>query len=406
MPAVFILLALAGCGETQTPDVASHVETDAAPAAMEFTGNRVVDDAKFWWAVTVADVTNDGLADVVYINNNANGGHLAYRAGSRDTGVWKETIIAREPPTGGTFASGDLETGDLDGDGDQDVLAVKHTGEWDDASESAEIYYYENPSWEPHLIGEAKDAVKDLSVGDFNGDGLGDVAVLTFDEENLRIHVQQADGSFEMVQDITRKGLHEGMDVGDLDGDGDVDIVANGFLFYNPGGDLTREWTIEVLDEKWNTQTGDWSANGTKTFLADLDGDGLPEIFVSHSERGGYPVSYYARDAEGNYAETIVLDELPAAHTLQVFDMDLDGDLDVVAGVNRARAVNLDPRPERNDLLIMLNDGEGGWARKIIDPEGIYNGRVADFEGDGDYDIFRLPTHEATEFFLLENTLR
>lgn len=369
--------------------------------SMEFVAHRVVDDAKWWWALTIGDVTNDGLQDIVYIHNNANGGHLGFRTGNKTGGLWPETIVADAPPTGGTFAAGDLEVGDMDGDGDTDILAVKHTGEWDDAGESAEIYYYENPTWEPHSIGEAKDAVKDMSIGDFDGDGLADLAVLTFDEQNLRIHHQQADGAFKLVQDITQQGLHEGMDVGDLNGDGRMDIAANGFVFLNPGEDLTAAWPLEIINEKWNNQTGDWSANGTKTFIAQVNGQ--PVIFMTHSERGGYPLASYQRQADGSYAETIIMEEIPAAHTLQVYDMDLDGDLDIVTGINFARAVSLEPKVEHYEVLVLLNEGNSQWKQKVIETEGIYNGRVADFEGDGDYDIFRYPNHEAKELFFIEN---
>jgi len=102
----------------------------------------------------------------------------------------------------------------------------------------------------------------------------------------------------------------------------------------------------------------------------------------------------------------VIVEELPAAHTLQVFDMDLDGDLDVVTGINSARAVNLDPKIDRFGVMVMLNQGDGAWKRKLIEIDGIYNGRVADFEGDGDYDIFRYPNHEATELFFIENQVR
>jgi hypothetical protein len=398
-----LFVGLMSCGgpESSPPEDGKSNEVTEPMNAMEFSAHRVVDSATWWWALTIADVTNDGIQDIVYIHNNARGGHLAYRAGKQSPGIWQETIVAEAPPTGGTFAAGDLEAGDMDGDGDIDILGVKHTGEWDDASESAEIYWYENPGWEPHLIGMAKDAVKDLSIGDFDGDGLADLAVLTFDEENLRIHHHQPDGSFKMVADITKKGLHEGMDIGDLDGDGDNDIVANGFVFSNPGGDLTAEWPISLVDVKWNNQEGDWSANGTKHFLADLNDDGTPEIFVTHSERAGYPLSYYTRQEDGSYVETVILEEIPAAHTLQVYDMDLDGDLDVVTGINFARAVNIEV--DHFEVMVLLYEGDGNWTKKVIEDEGIYNGRVADFEGDGDYDIFRYPNHEAKELFLLVN---
>ena len=404
-----LLFTLCSCGGDQSS--APETTTAAKPEQptnnpLSFASHRVIDGAKWWWALTVADVTNDGLQDVVYIHNNANGGHLAYRAGNKSGELWAETIVAQTPPTGGTFAAGDLETGDMDGDGDQDILAVKHTGEWDDAGEEAELFWYENPGWTPHPIGTAKDAVKDLSLGDFDGDGRLDLAVLTFDEKNLRVHQQQADGSFRLVQDITQEGLHEGMDVGDLDGDGDLDIAANGFVFTNPGGDLTAAWAITSVDDKWHNQTGDWSANGTKHFVANVDGQGTPEIFISHSERGGYPLSYYTRRADGTYAETVLLEELPAAHTLQVYDMDLDGDLDVVTGINFARAVNLEPKVDHFEVLVLINEGRGAWSRKVIGTEGIYNGRVADFEGDGDFDLFRYPHHEGEAVFLVENQVR
>ena len=69
---------------------------------MEFTSHRVVNDAKWWWALTIGDVTNDGLQDVVYINNNANGGYLGYREGSRDTGGVEDRNRSRgaTPPVG------------------------------------------------------------------------------------------------------------------------------------------------------------------------------------------------------------------------------------------------------------------------------------------------------------------
>jgi hypothetical protein len=398
---LLFLLPLLSCGD-KSPATETTATEAKAPEGLNFMSRIIVDSVNTWWALAIGDVDGDDLMDAVYINNNANGGYLAYRSGQREGGIWRETIIAQEPPTGGTFASGDLEVGDMDGDGDTDVLAVKHTGEWDDAAAPAEVFWYEAPNWTPHTVGEARGAVKDLSIGDFDGDGRNDLAVLTFNNENLRIHRSNEDATSTTVADITAPGLHEGMDVGDLDGDGDLDIAANGYVFMNPGGDLTGEWRRESVSDRWYTQTGDWSANGTKNALADMDGDGSPEIFITHSERGGYPLAMYDRRDDGSYAETIIIDSIPAAHTLQIFDMDLDGDLDIVTGINKGRAVNIDV-PDNHHVLVVLNNGDGSWTEQVIEEGGIYNGRVADFEGDGDYDIFRLPEHQATNLYLLEN---
>jgi len=328
-----LFLLLSACG-SDTSSLESPSTPEAAPTEPElkplsFVSHRVVEDAEWWWAFTISDVTNDGLQDIIYLNNNAHGGHLAFRAGNNEGGLW-----------------------------------------------------------------------------DFDGDGRNDLAVLTFEESNLRVHHQQPDGTFKMVQDITQKGLHEGMDLGDIDRDGDLDIAANGFVFLNPGENLASEWKIETVNEKWNTQTGDWSANGTKTFIAEFT-PGNPVIVMTHSERAGFPLAFYQRRDDGyGYTETVILSELPAAHTLQVFDMDLDGDLDIVTGINPARAVNLEPRIDQAEVMVLVNNGIEKWGQKIIEIDGIYNGRVADFEGDGDYDVFRYPNHEATEFYLIENQVK
>jgi len=229
-----------------------------------------------------------------------------------------------------------------------------------------------------------------MSIGDFNNDGR-----------------HNTDGSFTMVAEFTEVGIHEGMDIGDLDGDDDLDVAANGYTFTNPGGDLTGEWLVASIDERWHNQTyhkDTWSINATKTFIADIDGDGANEVFISHSENAGYPLAYYTRQADGTWEPTIVLDSIPAAHTLMVYDMDLDGDKDIVTGVNRGRAVNLERGLTKFPVYVLLNAGDHKtFSTMTLETGGIYNGRVADYDGDGDMDIFRYPDHESRKLFVMVN---
>lgn len=373
---------------------------------LAFQQRKIVDSAKYWWAHTPADITGDGIADLLFINNNSAGGYLGFYKGQKEDGLWELNLIAEIPITGGLFASGDLEATDIDGDGDIDVFAVKHPGEWTDAGATAEIFWYENSNgtWKPHTIGTAPDAIKDVSFADFDNDGKLDMALLTFDEHTLSIFKQEDGDSWVRVQFVKNEVLHEGMAVGDLNKDGYPDIVATGMIYYNPGPDLTQTWVEENLDEQWNNQEGDWSRNGTKTFIRDIDGDGQSEIYMGHSERAGYPLAVYQRSGD-SWSSTIIADSIPACHTLQVYDFDLDGDFDVLAGINKGRAVNLDKT--NFDVSIFLNDGDNAaYTKMVIETHGIYNGQAIDYDGDGDMDIFRYPDHEATDFFILENQIQ
>lgn len=158
--ATIMALATSSCKETNKKPAAPGSET--SEKVLGFEQRKVVDSAKFWWAHTQADVTGDGIADLLYINNNASGGHLAYYKGQKGQGLWKRTIIADAPETEGLFASGDLEASDIDGDGDMDVFAVGHPGEWTDAGATAQLFWYENmgDTWKAHTIGTAPDALR------------------------------------------------------------------------------------------------------------------------------------------------------------------------------------------------------------------------------------------------------
>jgi len=374
-------------------------------AELSFKSRLISDTALYWWAHCPVDVSGDGISDLVFINQNSSGGYLAYLKGSTSTGLWEQVVIAETPPGGGLFASGDMECGDMDGDGDVDILGIKHPGEWQDAGAEAEIYWYENPKWKAHLVGTVPDAVKDISLADFNADGLLDMAVMTFDESTLSVFIHETGKPWDRVFYVEQFGnMHEGMGAGDFDGDGDIDILATAHIFYHPGTDLTENWETENLDQKWNNQTGDWSRNATKAFVQDVDGNGTGEIFIAHSERSGYPLSMYSRMEGGSWKEQVILDSIPACHTLQVYDFDLDGDFDILAGINKGRAVNLG-FTSYEVMVLLSKDDFSSFERKVLTTEGIYNGQAVDYDGDGDVDIFRYPHHEATEYFILDNKI-
>lgn len=370
---------------------------------LSFREVKISSSAQLWWARNHADINKDGITDLVLINNNGAGGWLGWLEGTTDTTKeWAVHIIKDSLEDGRKFAAGDLEVADFDNDGDVDIIGVVHPGEWVDAAAEAEIFWYENPSWEEHSIGVIPNALKDINVSDLNNDNMIDVVTMNFEENYLTIFYQQEDGSFIIGWQEQIKNLHEGMDLADLDGDSYNDIAANGYWLRNPGKDATKNWEVFVIDTIWNNQTGDWSRNATKIACYDFDKDGKSEVIIGHSERDGYPVAIYSLvDAGANkWKKDILLENLTAAHNLRVEDFDLDGEPEILTGVNKHRAMNINV----NDSPVLILDQKNSkWEQLKISDDGIYNAQTVDFDGDGDVDIFRYPTHDVTDFYLMIN---
>ena len=386
--------------------VACQAPPPAPAPTPTFSPVQIVDSARFWWARVPQDFNGDGLMDFALQHNNAYGGWLGWYEAQAGGQAWTFHPIAAAAPDGQTFAGGDLDAADIDGDGDIDLIGLAHPGEWDSAQAPTQLYWYANPGWEPTPIGQAPNFVKDLNLADLNGDQRPDLVTITFETHHLTLFRQDRPDQWTEVLSLTLPHLHEGMDVGDIDGDGDLDLVPNGYWLENPGGDMTGEWIRHRIDDRWHSQEGDWSRDATKVACADFDGDGRAEVLISHSERAGYPLAlYHSYDpATDQWQVTTLAGDFPACHTLQTGDFDADGRLDVLAGMNTNRAKALDQT--RFPVILFRNQGDWAFQPDTLSTDGIYNGQVTDLEGDGDADFFRFPTHDDSLFYIWINQVK
>ncbi len=322
---------------------------------------------------------------------------------------WAKHTIAGQSPEATHFAGGDTALGDFDNDGDLDVLGFAHPGEWQydytgDTITSV-IYWFENlrggQAWQPHLIGPMPDFVKDVELADFNGDGLLDLVAITHrDEHWITVYQQTTGGGWEKSLDRTIYNLHEGLDCGDIDGDGDLDIATNGFWIENPAQASTGDWIVRVIDHRWHTQTsGNRRANATRVVCTDFDTDGKSEVVIAHAEDSGYPVLWYDNDypRAKPWKTYLVAQGLAGIHTLEAADIDQDGDTDLLV------AENGDHRIETDDNLrqvrLFLNRGDNrSWGESVIANDGLFNGLLHDINNDDQLDICGPTGHEGKAY--------
>jgi hypothetical protein len=166
---------------------------------------------------------------------------------------------------------------------------------------------------------------------------------------------------------------------GDFDGDGDIDIIGGAFqadyfsIYLNDGnGSFTR-----------NTIDNGATADGARYVTAfDLDEDGDLDILATSSVADSY--LWYENDGSGSFT-THVIDSSSLsneAYSIDAADFDDDGDMDIVGGANAGDA-----------LVVYANDGNENFTvfnvLSVGDnrTNGVRVSMVADLDQDQDPDI-------------------
>ena len=342
----------------------------------------------------IVDLDNDGRNDIVTIGDKDQS-VILYKSNA-DHSFTKHVLMHNI-----LFSCDRVRAADIDHDGDMDLVAgIRESGK-------VYIVWLRNPisgknqnKWEIIKIGcqgSVKDVstayIKDIGIADFDKDGKLDVVARA--PVMTRIFFQTIPTQWLHKIEISHDG-HEGMDIGDLDGDGDPDIMLNGFWFETPSNPREKPFTRHSIDEKWFRQTeGTWRDNNASVKLTDINGDGILDLLISDSEKPGYPISLYtvsslSKVKTGPWKETKIAKVFDFCQTLDAGDIDNDGDIDVVAaGFERdhktKKWMNTPPYP----VVIYFNiNGDGSkWERQVLSDNGLYAGVLGDIGSDGDLDI-------------------
>ena len=344
----------------------------------------------------VADVDMDGHSDII-LQVHRDDYHIRVEGRKTHLAWYRWPDYKKYAIFSGDFIGDRLAVSDLNGDGNPDIVSGKGVD-----NGNIEIFWYQNPlpsanpknvsAWQEHGIGDYAGAIKDIHVGDINGDNRPDVVVRGHDATT--IYFQKAKSW------RTRKVAHprkEGMALADLDTDGDLDIILNGFWLETPPNPQEADFVQHDIDRKWYTQkTGSWQDNCCYVGTADINQDGILDVVLAHSENVGYPLAWYSVDDRnkiktGPWQEHKIANEFDWCETVDIGDVDNDGDLDVLASKFQRhnkpgeKYHNAPPYP----VSMFYNaSGDGkAWIRQDLSDMGIYAGLLGDLGSDGDLDI-------------------
>ncbi|HEX4284155.1 MAG TPA: FG-GAP-like repeat-containing protein, partial [Terracidiphilus sp.] len=232
--------------------------------------------------------------------------------------------------------------------------------------------------------------VDSLATGDFNGDGVLDLAVGSSVAGTITTLLGNGDGTFKVMGSASTGGAFPSFVVGDFNGDGIPDLgVLN-----------TTAETVTLLlgsgDGTFSPSTASASATSTDPLLitaGDFNGDGVLDLAILNGAPTGDvgTVTVLLGNGDGTFAATAVSPsaggETPAS--IVVADFNGDGILDLAIADG----------PPNDDLqataTILLGSGDGTFITSSASPVVISQGiasladhlAVGDFNGDGKADL-------------------
>ena len=376
LSAAFVLLAFAVPTMAQLVGGADRIQTrgpatGGVPQAVFFAHRLGTDHAE---GITTLDMTGNGRKDIL-------SGAYWYENPGPNGGEWKRHQY-REAGTVGEFVADCGEwTVDVNHDGAPDVV----TAAW----QTNGVWWYENPKkvgaeWKRHFIGNSYDTEGGW-MADINGDGQPDLILSHYDHSGISwVDFSGPTPKMHHVGERAQDG--HGIGVADIDGDGKADIIT------------TTGWfkQIDADNDKWewhpDFHLGD---TGFPIIGYDVLNNGKMDLIYGQGHSYGLYWLEQTVDAKGDrkWVQHTIDESFSQSHALVMADIDGDGQPELITG-KRYRGHNGHDAGSYDPLVVYyykINRKTGEFTRFPISVNG--TGGVGtqiiaeDLDGDGDIDI-------------------
>jgi len=316
------------------------------------------------WVKIVGDLNQDNQPDVIV-------------GGSKGPLVWYEyPNWTKHVIADGGYATVDGEAGDMDQDGDLDLVL-------------GGIVWYENPlpdesalyeEWPVHRVADHE--THDVELGDLDLDG--DLDIVTRDQSDfgpktgneIYVWIHESDGDWSHT--VLQCPHGEGIEAQDINRDGRMDIVIGGIWFENQQANNELHWQKHTY--------GDFHRSASVQ-VGDINQDGRVDIVLAPAELKGeqHRISWFEAPedpTQDNWKEHVIEEPVETVyHSLELADFNGDGALDFVTA-------EMHQGEDPDIVFVSLNQNKGQeWEKHIVSKKGSHLVRTGDIDNDGDIDF-------------------